>query len=92
MNQQLKLQHQIALIYRYFQYFLCGGSENFDIFNLSALGLKILIAVKTKAWPNHYFGCIHPTGKNDTLNESAAQTTTSDNIDLQILSIFLCGG
>ena len=40
-----------------------------------------------KNWPNHYFGCIHPTGKNDALNESAAQTTTSDNIDLQILSI-----
>ena len=86
MNQQLKL-HQITLIYWYFQLVLCRGSDNFDIFNLSTLGHEILIAVKTKTCPNHYFGCIHPTGKNDTLNESAAQTTTSDNIDLQILSI-----
>ena len=66
---------------------MCRGSDNVDILNLSALGREILIAVKTKTWPNHYFGCIHPTGKNDTLNELAAQTTTSDNIDLQILSI-----
>ena len=85
MNQQLKLQHQIALIYRYFQhvqYFLCGGSDNFDFFTPTALGHEILIAVKTKNWPNHYFVGIDPTGKNDTLNESAAQTSTSDSIDL----------
>ena len=87
MNQQLKLQRQIALIYRYFQKFLCGGSENFDIFDLSALGREILITVKTKICPFHYFVGIYPTGKNDTLNESAAHTTTPDSIDLQILSI-----
>ena len=82
MNQQLKLQHQIALIYGYFHQFLCGGSDNFDILTPTALGREILIAVKTKNWPNHYFGCIHPTGKNDALNESAAQTATSESIDL----------
>ena len=90
MNQQFKLQHQIALIYRYFQWFLCGCSDNFNIFNLSALGREILITVKTKICPVHYFGCIHPTGKNDTLNELAAQTITSDNIDLQILFNSFC--
>ena len=87
MNQQLKLQHQITLIYRYFQEFLCGGWDNFDIFKLSALGREILITVKTKICPFHYFVDIYPTGKNDTPNESAAQTTTPDSIDLQILSI-----
>ena len=87
MNQQLKLQCQKALIYRYFQYFLCGGSDNFDIFNLSALGREILITVKTKICPFYYFVGIYPTGKNDTLNESAAQTTMPESIDLQILSI-----
>ena len=66
---------------------MCRGSDNFDIFNLSALGREILITVKTKTSPFYYFVGIHPTGKSDTLNESAAQTATSESIDLQILSI-----
>ena len=72
----------MRLILETLRYFLCAGSENFDIFNLSALGREILIAVKTKTWPNHYFGCIYPTGKNDALNKLAAQTATSDSIAL----------
>ena len=48
MNQQPKLYHQTALIYRYFKQFLCGGTDNFDIFILSALGREILITVKIK--------------------------------------------
>ena len=48
----------------------------------SWLGREILITVKTKTSPFHCFVGIDPTGKNDTLNQSAAQTTMSDSIDL----------
>ena len=95
MNQQLKLQHQIALIYRYFQQFLCGGPDNFDIFTLTALGREILMAFKTKNYPVHYIVGIHPTGKNFAPNEWTAQTLSPDSFDLKLnryFKQFLCGG
>ena len=66
---------------------LCGGSDNFDIFTLSAPGREILIVVKTQTLPVHYFGAFHLTEENYAPNESAAQTVSSISFDLQLLSI-----
>ena len=78
MNQQLKLQHQ----------FLCGDTDNFDIFTLSAPDREILIVVKTQTLPVHFFGAFHLREENCASNESAAQIVSSISFDLQLVSIF----
>ena len=67
---------------------MCGGSDNFDIFTLSAPGREILIVVETQTLPVHYFGAFHLTEENCASNESAAQIVSSISFDLHLLSFF----
>ena len=73
--------HIIAIV------FVCWPRQFWHFHPVATEQFNFNCCQNTKFVPVHYFGGILPTGKNDTLNESAVQTTTSDCIDLQILSI-----